>query len=64
MVSEMNVFFNGTILSRPLEVTLSIGILTKFQGQAIISLLIFKSKIFTQARTEKFSLSAMIFWGC
>lgn len=64
MASEMNVFFNGTVLSRPLEVTLSIGILTKFQCQVINSLLIFTSKIFTQARTEKFSLLAMIFGGC
>lgn len=64
MASEINVFFNGTVFSRPVEVTPSRGTLTKFQCQAINFLLIFTSKIFTQARTEKFSLLAMTFWGC
>lgn len=56
-------FLNKRIFSSLLEVTLSIRALTRLQWQASNSLFIFTSNIFTQARTEKFSLSAMIFWG-
>lgn len=52
MASEVNVFFNRKVFSSALEVTLSIGTLTRFQRQAINSLFIFTSNIFTQARQK------------